>query len=157
MASSNARNQRMPVSPACSNKSHSRIESASLSACADVSTRNAMLPTHLGKKISSRTGTSGLHVFMTPANALNCFLEVLPLPFQIGGQSFIERDGRILAAPMCIFLELRLALRLERYHIHRPSVRGQKGRVKRFWYTVRSLVRVDPNVVNQHLRRERRG
>jgi len=79
----------MPVSPACSDSSHSRIESASLSACADVSTRNAMLPAHLGKEISSGPRTSGLQVFMTPADTLNGFLEVLPLPFQIGSQSFI--------------------------------------------------------------------
>src|SRR5437867_3088388 len=41
--------------------------SASRSACADVSTRNAMLPAHLGKKLGDRPGTPGFYVFITLA------------------------------------------------------------------------------------------
>jgi hypothetical protein len=42
-----------------------------------------MLAAHFGKKFSGRSGTSGFYVFMTSANAFNCFLEVLALPFKI--------------------------------------------------------------------------
>src|SRR5258708_7388068 len=115
MASSNARNQRMPVSPACSDNSHSRIEFASLSACADVSTRNAMLSPHLGKEVSCWTGTSGFHICMTPADTFHGFVEILALPFQVGSQSFIECDSRILAMSLRVFFQLRLALRFEGY------------------------------------------
>jgi hypothetical protein len=130
MASSSARNHRMPVSPACCDNSHSRIQSASLSACADVSTRNAMLQAHVGKEVSGGPGTSGFYVFMTPANTFNSFLEILALPFQIGCQSFIECDGRVLAMSLRILFQLCLALRLEGYHIHGSSLRGEKARVK---------------------------
>ena len=130
MASSNARNQRIPVSPACSDKSHSRIEFASLSACADVSTRNAMLPAHLRKEVSRWPSASSLHIFMAPANTFHGFLKILALPFQIGSQSFIEGDGRVLAMALRVFLQLRLAFRLERYHIHNESLGARKAGVK---------------------------
>jgi hypothetical protein len=81
MASSNARNHRIPVSPACCEMSHSSIASASVSA--ETSTWNAMLAAHLGKKFSGWSGTSGFYVFMTSADAFNRFLEVLALPFKI--------------------------------------------------------------------------
>ena len=118
MASSNARTHRMPACPACRDSNHSRIASASLSACADVSTRNAMLPAHLGKELGGGPGTSGFYVFVTLADAFYGFVEVLALPFQIGSQSLVERGGRILAMSLGVLLQLGLALWLDRYHLH---------------------------------------
>jgi hypothetical protein len=89
-----------------------------------------MLSAHLGKEISRRSGTSGFHIFVTPADAFHGFLKILALPFQIGSQGFIECDGRILAMSLRVFLELRLAFRLEVYRIHTASVRGGMPRVK---------------------------
>src|SRR5271155_3114362 len=106
-----AKNQRRPVSPACCPRSHSRIALASLSACADVSTRNAMLPAHLAKEVSGWPGASGSYVFMASPDTFNGFLEILALPFQISSQSLIERNGRVLATALSVFLKLRLALR----------------------------------------------
>jgi len=67
---------------------------------------------------------------MAPANTFHGFLKILALPFQIGSQSFIEGDGRVLAMALRVFLQLRLAFRLERYHIHNESLGARKAGVK---------------------------
>jgi len=77
-----------------------------------------MFLAHLGKEVGGWPGTSGFYVFMAPADTFNSFLEILALPFQIGSQSLIKRDGRVLPTPLGVFLQLRLAFRLEGYHVH---------------------------------------
>jgi hypothetical protein len=63
-----------------------------------------MLLAHLGEKVSGWPSASSFYVFMAPADTLNGFLKILPLPFQIGSQNFIEGDGGILATPLSVFL-----------------------------------------------------
>jgi hypothetical protein len=77
-----------------------------------------MFLAHFGKELSGWTGTPGSYVFMTPADTFNGFLEILALPFQIGSKSLIKRGGRVLATPLRVFLQLRLALGFEGNHIH---------------------------------------
>jgi hypothetical protein len=108
----------MPVSPACCDRSQSRIDSASLSACADTSTRKAMLAPRLGKKFGGGASASGSYIFVAFADAFDSLVEVLMFPVQICGQRFIERGCRILAVSLRIFFELRPAFRFKRNRIH---------------------------------------
>jgi len=89
-----------------------------------------MLPAHLGEELSRWPGTSGFHVFMTTADTFHGFLKILALPFQVSSQSFVERHGGVLAMPLCVFLELSFAFRLEGYHIHNESVGAREAGVK---------------------------
>jgi hypothetical protein len=77
-----------------------------------------MLPAHFGKEVSGWPSTPGLYVFMPPADTLSGFLEILALPFQVSRQSLIECDDGILAVSLSVFLQLGLALRLKRDHLH---------------------------------------
>src|SRR5271165_1734209 len=104
MASSSARNQRIPASPASWAQSHSRIASASRSACAVVLTRNAMLLAELGDEFSCGPGTTGFHIFVAQANSFHGFLKVQTLPFQKSGQRVVERRCWVLATPAGVFL-----------------------------------------------------
>ena len=56
-----------------------------------------MFLAHLGKEVGGGAGASGSHVFMASPDTFNGFLKILPLPFQIGSQSFVECDSGVLA------------------------------------------------------------
>src|SRR5439155_21464708 len=73
-ASSSDRNQSMPAWPVCSASSHSKIDSASRSACAEISTRNVMLATYIGEELVGGSSVSGFHVIIP----LLGYLERLP-------------------------------------------------------------------------------
>jgi hypothetical protein len=98
-----------------------------------------MLLAHFGKEVSGWTGTPSSYVFMTLADTFNGFLEILALPFQIGSKGLIKCGGGVLATPLRVFLQLRLALGFEGNYIHsyfrhaliQPSVRGKRACVKR--------------------------
>jgi len=77
-----------------------------------------MLPAHLGKKVGGGSGASGFYVFVTSPDAFGGFLEVLALPFQIGGQRVVERGGGVLAMALGVLLQLGLAFWLDGHHIH---------------------------------------
>ena len=83
-----------------------------------------MFPAHLGEEVSNRAAAPGFYIFMTPADTFHGVLKILAFPFQIDSQSFIECDGRVLAMPLGVFFQLRLAFRLEGNRIHIASVRG---------------------------------
>ena len=97
-----------------------------------------MFPAHRGEEVSGGASASGSYVFLTSADALNGFLEVLALPFQISRHSLIEGCRRVLTMSLGVFFQLRLALRLEGDHVHnRPdciflfrSLRCEKPHVK---------------------------
>jgi len=72
-----------------------------------------MLPAHFGKEISGWLSTPLFYVLMTSVDSFNSFLKILTLPFQVGSQSFIECDGRVLSMSPRVFLQLRLAFWLE--------------------------------------------
>src|SRR5271155_2634298 len=122
MASSSARNQRMPASPASWDHSHSRIASASRSACAVVLTRNAMLLAEFGEEFGCGPGTTGLHIFVAQANSFHGFLKVQTLPFQKSGQCVVEGCSWVLATSAGVFLKLGFTLRLQRDGFHNNSM-----------------------------------
>src|SRR5258708_1052443 len=97
---------------------NSRIASASSSASAEVSTRNAMFQAHLTKELRGRASAAGFYVFVPSADAFNGLLKVLAFPFQVSCQSVIQRSRSILAATPGVFFQLCLTFRFERYHLH---------------------------------------
>jgi len=72
-----------------------------------------MLAAHFGKEVSSWLSTPRFYVLMTSVDAFNSFLKILTLPLEVGSQSLIECDGRVLAMSPRIFFQLRLAFWLE--------------------------------------------
>jgi hypothetical protein len=78
-----------------------------------------MLAAKLGEKLNRGAGASGSYILVAFADALDRFLEVLALPFEIGSQGLIERGGRILAMALGVLLKLNPALRFERNHVHK--------------------------------------
>jgi hypothetical protein len=118
MAFSIARNHWIPVSPACCEKSHSRILVASSSASADVSTRKAMSSSQLGDEFGCGPGAAGLYILAGAADANDRLLEILPIPFQVSAQSVIESCYGILTVPMSIVIQLCLPFRLQGHHLH---------------------------------------
>jgi hypothetical protein len=118
MASSNRLNHRRPVSPACSEMSQSRIPWASRSASSVISTRKAMLYAQFFENLSGRPSASCLHVLIASANCGHRLLIVVSLPFQIFGQSVIERRGGVLAPALRERFQLGLAFRFDGYYIH---------------------------------------
>ena len=119
MASSIAINHRRPASPACWEINHSRIEIASSSASADISTRKAILPAHLGKELGGRPSATGVNVVKTATDTFDGFLEILALPFKVRRQHIVEGCGGILPVPLSVVFQLRSALWLEGYCFHR--------------------------------------
>ena len=77
-----------------------------------------MLAAHIGEKLRSRSGSAGPHVLITAFNSFDCFFEILALPFQVSGQSGIERASGILSVPLGVLFQLGPALGIERYHVH---------------------------------------
>jgi hypothetical protein len=77
-----------------------------------------MLAAEVREKLSGGPGTPGFYIFVALADSLDCFREVLPLPFQIGSQGIVKSGGRVLATPFGVLFQLRLTLRLESDHIH---------------------------------------
>jgi hypothetical protein len=49
-----------------------------------------MLAVEVGEKLGGRSGASGSQILVTATDALDRFCEVLALPLEIGGQSFVE-------------------------------------------------------------------
>jgi hypothetical protein len=82
MASRSLKNHRKPVSPACCDSSHSRITSASCSACGVISTRKAMLRAQLLKELGGGPGASGLYLFIGLPHGVHGFRRsrVVPNP-----------------------------------------------------------------------------
>ena len=94
-----------------------------------------MLPPYLRKELGGGAGTSGSYIVIPLADAFRGLFEILALPFQIGGQRFIKRSGRILPMPLGVLLQLRFALGLEwdsvQVWIHRALRLGARnGSVK---------------------------
>ena len=59
-----------------------------------------MLYAQLFKRRLGGLGAPSLQVLIALPDAFNSFLIVLPLPFQILGQGFIERGGRVPATTL---------------------------------------------------------
>ncbi len=76
----------------------------------------------LVQKFSSWSSTPGLHVFISLTNALNSFLRVSALPFEIRAQSLIERLDCVLAMTLGVIIELRLPFRVDGDQFHTTSV-----------------------------------
>src|ERR1035437_7903798 len=131
IASSSARNQRMPVSPACWEYNHSRMASASRSDSGVVSTRNAIFSAHLGEELGGRASAPRFHVFIALPDAINGFLIIGAFPFEIRGQSLIKRVGNALSVPLGIVVVFLLTFRFDVYYIHAPRVRAEPPCVKR--------------------------
>ena len=77
-----------------------------------------MLYAQLFKRLLGGLRAPGLHVVITLPDAVNGFLEVLPLPFQIFSQGVIEHGGGVLAVTLRVLLQLGLAFRFDGYYIH---------------------------------------
>jgi hypothetical protein len=77
-----------------------------------------MLYAQFLKRLCGGLGAPGLHVLITLPDACNGLLEVLLVPFQILGQSIVERVGGVLPATLRVLFQLGFALRLDRYYIH---------------------------------------
>jgi len=86
-----------------------------------------MLYAQLLKRLCGGLGAPGLHVLMTLPDTFNGLLEVMLLPFQILGQSIVERGGGVLPATLRVLFKLGLALRLDRYYIHDAFRVGTAG------------------------------
>ena len=80
-----------------------------------------MLLAQLFQKIGGRAGVPGLHIFIRFAHAIHSFAVVLPLPFQIIGEHFIQRGGGVLPVPLAVIVQLGLTFR-RKMHLHAPKV-----------------------------------
>lgn len=127
IASSSARNHRIPVSPACCEYNHSSMASASCSDSGVVSTRKTIFSAHLGKELSGGASASRPHVLTAPPDAFDGFPIIGAFPFEIRGQSLIKRVGQVLTVPLGIVVELRLTFRLDGYYVHAPKGKGSNG------------------------------
>ena len=65
-----------------------------------------MLAAQIGEKLGGGSGPSGFHVLVAATDALDGLRKVLALPFQVGGESIVERRDGVLAAPLGVLLQL---------------------------------------------------
>jgi hypothetical protein len=66
-----------------------------------------MLTAELGEKLSGGARPFGSYIFMAFADTFDGGLEVLALPFEIGGQRLIKGSGRVLTVALGVLLQLR--------------------------------------------------
>ncbi len=118
IASCIAANQRMPASPAFLDVSQSSTDSASCSNVSVVSTRKGVFMADLVQKFVRRVYAPGLHVFISLTDALNGFLRVRALPFEVRSQSFVERVDGILAVALRVVFQLRFEFRRNGNEFH---------------------------------------
>jgi len=83
-----------------------------------VLTRKAMLYAQLFKRLLRGLGAPCFHVFIALPDAFDGFPIIGPFPFEIRGQSLIQRVSYILSMPLGIVVQLRLAFRFDGYYIH---------------------------------------
>ncbi len=98
------------LSTFCDN-SHSKICSASGSAWREISTRKAMLVLHVVEEFFNGTSAAGFCVVGSLLDTLNRLLKILPFPFQIRGESFVESVRGRLPALTREFFQFFLSLR----------------------------------------------
>ena len=94
----------------------------SLCARSESSTRKAMLPREVVEELLGGSGSTGLHVLVALPDALDRFLIVLALSFEIVGKDFVKGVRGGLATPSRQVLELRQPLRFHGHHFHLPRV-----------------------------------
>ena len=69
-----------------------------------------MLLTHVAKEFFGGSSAAGLHVVVPSLDALNGLIKILAFPFQIGGESLVERIRWRFATLTCEFFQFRLPL-----------------------------------------------
>jgi hypothetical protein len=82
-------------------------------------------------------GASCLQVFVSTANGLDGFLEILPFPFKRFRQHLVERGHRVLPMSPGVLIQLGLTFRLKRHHLHALKEKVSGASVKRQMSTQR--------------------
>ena len=77
-----------------------------------------MLPRELVEELVGGSGSTGLHVLVALPDALDRFLIVLTLPFEIISKDIVKGIGSALAPAAGQILKLRQALRFQRHGVH---------------------------------------
>jgi hypothetical protein len=76
-------------------------------------------------------GASCLQVFVSTANGLDRFLEILLFPFERFRQHLVERGHGVLPMSPGVLIQLGLTFRLKRHHLHALKVKVSGVSVKR--------------------------
>ena len=89
-----------------------------------------MLYTQIFKRFFDWPHASGEHVFISPSDAFNGFLVVLPFPLESVGEDIVQRGSGVLSVALSELFELGHAFGADRDCSHGPRVGSSGAGVK---------------------------